>query len=290
MSWLKKNQLPRDRHKIMGKGGWGNKLPGGGTGVPVDIYETSNFQSQVSRGKVPGVDDAIVSGRFEGVGADGTYKDIWDGQLSIGQWVAPTTDRIHNLVSTDANDTLAGSGAQKILVQGVSGGLLVSEIVELTGLTNAPTANAYDCINSMNVIQSGVEHVNDGDISATAQVDGTVTSLMLSGNNSTFQAIFKTPSNAELLIDHILYSIERSGGGGTDGEFRLVTFLEDIEIVTASIPVSVTGTGSSAFQVEIQYPAIIPVNSYVKLQAKPTQNNTTGGAVLFGTVWDIDLS
>lgn len=251
-------------------------MSGWGPGRVIDSFDTN-----VSLGLVPGYNVLTISGRSLGL-VQSSFVSVWDGQSTIGTWMAPTADRIHDLVSTNANDTLAGVGAQKVLVQGVSGGFFTTEIVEMAGLSNSPTANAYDMIHRMDVVQSGVDHINDGDISATAQTDTTVTALMLTGNNRTFSCIYKTPSNEVLLLDQFLASVERSTGGGTDSDFRIVSFLEDLEILTASVVISTSAAGTTAIDVELKYGSRVPPNTYLIGQAAPTQTATTANIFMRG--------
>ena len=64
-------------------------------------------------------------------------EDVWDGG---GIWVAPTAARVHNLVSADAADDAAGTGAQTVLVTGLDGTWTeTSETVTMDGITPVAT-------------------------------------------------------------------------------------------------------------------------------------------------------
>jgi hypothetical protein len=112
-----------------------------------------------------------------------------------GLWVAPTSARVHNIVSTSANDTAAGTGARTILVEGLDSSFNeISETVTLAGLTNVATANAYTRINSMMIVSAGSGKTNAGIIRATAQTDGTVTSLISVGYGLSHCGIYTVPN------------------------------------------------------------------------------------------------
>ncbi len=249
----------------------------------------SQFALQAARGKIPGVRVVSVAGRATGLGASPTFLDIWDGQTTIGQWIPPKEDRIHDISSTSALDSIAGTGAQKILVQGISGGKFANEIVDTNGTTNVPTLKAYDSVHRLTVVQPGSTLTNQGNISAVAQVDGTTTSLMLAGNNRTFQATFKTPDDSEYYATDVSFSVERSGGGGTDADFRVVFFQQDPPIVIPSLSASTSSSGTSAINFSIGFPVKITSDTYVKVQVAPTQANTTADGSLRGATVEKDL-
>lgn len=258
--------------------GWG---PGAGT---------SDFALNVSLGNIPGTTNFILTGRSAGLGTAGTtFKDIWDGNPSIGNWVPPTTARIHDIVSDSANDTLLGTGARKIRVRGIlASGNLATEIVELNGLTPVATVNAYQSVNSLLVTEWDLASApieNDGEIRATAQTDSTVTSLIPAGKNRTLQGCFLIGANMKLLIYSAIFSIDKTGGGGTDGDFR-VAFFEPNKGIFTTIPVSVTGSGTSALNFTFNFPIKFEQSTFVKIQAAPTQNNTSANGIIAGLLTD----
>jgi hypothetical protein len=137
-------------------------------------------------GKNPDVDTAAA-------------EDIWGAG---GTWVAPTTARLHNIASTDANDTLAGTGARTVSILGLNGsGVEVSESVNLNGLTPVATTNAYIIVFRMIVTAAGTGGVNVGNITATAQTDATLTGQIDAGYNQTLMAIWQVPAGKTLYLN-----------------------------------------------------------------------------------------
>lgn len=240
------------------------------------------YTSAVSLGIIPGHTNHTASGRSLLLGPTGGFTAIWDGNPTIGDWVAPKQDRIHDIASTSGLDILLGTGAQRILISGISNDLFTQEVIDMNGVDLVATVRAYSMIHRMDVIQSGTTLLNQGDISATAQTDVTVTALMLAGNNRTFSGIYKTARNENFLIKQYVASVERSSGGGTDADFRLLAFNEDLRIATGSITVSTTAAGTSAIEIPIEFPQSIPPNTYVIAAISPSQTNTIANAVLHG--------
>jgi hypothetical protein len=156
-----------------------------------------------------------TAGRNTSVGT--AEIDVWSAG---GMWLPPTAARIHDIACTNANDTAGGTGAQEITVFGLlTGDVSASEAVPLDGLNSVPTVNAYTMINSMRVSSSGSSNRNEGVITATAQVDGTVTAQIDALHGHTTAAIYKVPASKVLLIDRWYLSVNKSGGsaGSVDG-------------------------------------------------------------------------
>ena len=135
-------------------------------------------------------------------------EDIWDRG---GLWVAPTTGRIHDIVSTDANDTGAGTGAQTVDIFGLDTNYdEQNETVTLNGITNVPTVGTYQRIFRMIVRTAGSGGSNVGTITATAQVDATVTAQINPANNQTLMAIYTIPNGKRGALQSIYASIIKS--------------------------------------------------------------------------------
>lgn len=114
-----------------------------------------------------------------------------------------TIAEVMNIYSDDATDTIAGVGAQKVLVEGIDdSGDMVEETVEMNGVTDVPTVNSYYMINRMTVTQAGSTGSQAGQIKAkgvTASLDdarifldSNVGNLFI-GYNESKMARFKLP-------------------------------------------------------------------------------------------------
>lgn len=163
------------------------------TGATGDAHLSvpGDFNLEVSKGNVANHISVNKFGRNEDV--DTAAEDVWSGG---GTWVAPTTARQHNIVSTSTSDTSAGTGARTVKVFGLTswGAAEVSEDVTMNGTTNVLTVNSYVIIHRIRCTDWGTAGPNVGTITATAVTDATVTARIEIGRGQTEMAIYGIPS------------------------------------------------------------------------------------------------
>ncbi len=158
----------------------------------------------------------------------GVDTDVWDGAANGSvTWVAPTAARIHDIVSTSASDDGApvGAGARTIQVYGLTDWdtAEVSEVITLNGTTNVPTANSYVIIHRMKVLTKGATNVNVGNISATAQTDGTVTAYILAGEGQTQMAVYGIPTGSKLVVfDYYASVVKKTPSSSIESVVKLL--------------------------------------------------------------------
>jgi len=131
---------------------------------------------------------------------DNTYVDVWEGPTST--YVFPATAQQMAVVSTSANDTSAGTGAQKVTIQYLDNNYVArTEVVTLNGTTPVNTvATNILRVNKMYSSQVGTNHYPVGDI-ALKNTGGTVTySQMKAGRNTAQQIIYTVPAGKTLYI------------------------------------------------------------------------------------------
>lgn len=158
----------------------------------------TDYYLEVARGNVTGMTALNKFGSNSDI--DTGTEDVWTGG---GTWVAPTTARVHDIVSSSASDdgSPAGTGAQTITISGLDANWLeISEVVTMNGTTNVATANSYIIIYRMQVTTAGSSGTNVGTITATAQTDATVTASINATLGQTLMAIWQVPANKSLYI------------------------------------------------------------------------------------------
>lgn len=183
--------------------------------------QLQNFFLEVARGNVPGVSHVNKFGRSPDLDqiASATAvtigRSVWDGGIAGAvNWLAPTTARTHQIVSTDTDDASAGVGARTIRVYGLDASfLLQEETITLNGTTNVPTANTYTMIYRMEVLTVGATGWNEGIIKATADTDTTVTAQITAEFNQTLMAIYQIPADKTGYLVHYDASLHKKGGG-----------------------------------------------------------------------------
>lgn len=160
-------------------------------GVQMTSFRPQSYLD-IARGKFSALAAVNKFGRNPDID-NAADEDIWDGG---GDWVAPTAARTHDIVSTDANDTSAGTGARTVRIYGLQTWATAesTEDVTLNGTTNVATANSYVIIHRMQVLTVGSGGTNAGNITATAQTDATVTAQLTAGEGQTLMAVYGIPS------------------------------------------------------------------------------------------------
>jgi hypothetical protein len=217
-------------------------------------------------GRNPDVDSAAV-------------EDVWDGG---GVWVPPTVARVHDLASTNNNDTDGGTGARTVQVYGLdASGELANEIVTLAGTANAATAGTYSMIHRMIVRSAGTIEANAGDIKATAQTDSTVTAQITTGNSQTLMAIYQIPSDKTGYISSWYASMNRNNTTGA-ADIRLMVKPPG-EVYQVKRVRGLVGAGNSSFDQKFDFPTPVAASSIIKVGAGASADNTdisAGFAVL----------
>lgn len=231
-----------------------------------------NFALEIAKGNV--AKHSIITKFGHNMDVDtGADEDVWN---QGGTYVAPTTARVHNIASTDANDTAAGTGARRVLIFGINGSYArTTETVSLNGTSNVATVNSYLHIHLIQVSVSGSGNVNAGKITATAQVDGTVTCSVEIGLGQSESSIFLMPAAHKGYIMRLRARMNNSTASSS-ATVSLFTypFGAAWQLKTK---LGVNNSGSSF--VENDYtdstPFIIPEKTWIKLRAGSASNNNT---------------
>lgn len=155
------------------------------------FQKTQDFSLEVAKGNVAKHSLITKFGYNSDIDTGSIPEDLWDNG---GVFVSPTTARIHNIASSSANDTSAGTGAQTILIRGIDGSYnATSETITMNGVSNVATVNSYVHIHLMQVLTAGSGNANDGTITATAQTDATITCSVTIGYNQSASSVYMVP-------------------------------------------------------------------------------------------------
>ena len=248
-----------------------------------------DFSLEVAKGNVPGHASVSKFGRNSDIDSGSTPEDVWDAGAV---WVPPTVARIHDITSSNAADTSAGTGVRTIRVYGLQAwsSKETSEDITLNGVANVPTVNSYVIIHRMEALTVGAGDTNAGNITATAQTDGTVTAQITIGFGQTLMAIYGVPNTQNLYLTDYYIHWTRPGGSANEADFELLVKLNadqsDSLFVTKHIG-GLFGAGSThvvvpfTVRLEIVGPAIIKVQV-----ENVSTNNTDVGAGFNGYLVD----
>ena len=175
----------------------------------MSYFPPLDMMLEFAAGRVPNTSTVSKFGRNGDVDT-ANDEDCW---TQGGTWVAPTTARTHQIVSTDTNDTnSSGTGARTVLIQGLDASWAAQqETITMNGTTNVPTGSTYLRIFRMIVVTAGSGQTNAGVITATADTDATVTAAIAATEGQTLMAIYTVPAGKKAFITCYYAAMNKQG-------------------------------------------------------------------------------
>lgn len=229
---------------------------------------TIDYSLEVSRGQITGHIGVFQFGRNFDVDA---AEDIW---AAGGDFVPPTTARTHNIASSSANDTSAGTGARTVKIYGLSSAYaLQSETITMNGTSNVATASSYTFIYKMEVLTAGSGGLNAGNITATAQTDSTVSSYMPIGYNASADAFYMIPAGYTAYIDSFKAGISNTTASQSADVGLFIKPFGGVYNLKALH--SLVNSGSSVEENIFYYPLVATEKSIIKLRCTAVQSANT---------------
>jgi len=141
-------------------------------------------------------------------------ETIWTVGGTLTRMTAADT---FNVVSTSANDTSAGTGAQSIIIYGIDENYLaITEVVTLNGTTPVVTTNQWIGVNRAAIYLAGSGGENAGDINITVTTSGVAQAQIPTSAGSSQHAFFFVQAGHQALMDWLYINMVKiSGGGGS---------------------------------------------------------------------------
>lgn len=136
---------------------------------------------EISRGQVRRLTPYHISGSNSYV-TSGSLEVVGPVQL----WSFPASPDTVDVFSDAAADTLAGTGAQKVLLEGIdASGDAISEEIEMAGFSFVTSTLVYEVVNRMTVVQVGSGNSQAGKISCRHTTLGVAINKIDSDNKVT---------------------------------------------------------------------------------------------------------
>ena len=184
------------------------------------ITSKNDFLTDVSRGKVGDFRTVIIEGHNIDLDTADGDADLWGcgGNLSYLS-VAETLD----VVSTDANDTAAGTGARGVVILGLDASFnVISDVVTLDGLTPVESNVAFYRITGVFVTSAGSSATNEGVINFTSSISATIQCCVDIGYSTGVQGFFTFAAGTKGMLKQVEFDSTRVGGGQSpDVNFRI---------------------------------------------------------------------
>lgn len=163
-----------------------------------------------SANAVKGASAAFAIGYSANIGTGNVNTDVWPPGTAYTFLAAQAT---LSCVSDNAADSAAGTGARRILIQGLNDLFLpVQEFVNLNGTTPVNTVNQYRRVNRAIVVIAGTSQANVGTVTIAAGANAQAVMPPLIGGAR--QAVYTVPANRIAILQAADFSI-----GGTTGSF-----------------------------------------------------------------------
>lgn len=228
----------------------------------VGTSTTGDFRTDVALGLIPGLANVpFIVGMSPAV-INTAFEDIWD---NAGLFSWPTSAESWEIVSDDANDTSAGTGARTVLVQSLDASYVrQSQVVTLNGTTPVALTGTHIRTEKTTVITAGSSEVNAGNLTLRIVSAGLTRQLVLPGNSISFSSFYTVPAGKKGLI-------YQTFGGNPKGEDATI---RTVFRVFGSDPVIVIGGETPVYQNTTRFPinnlGVFPEKSDFWFQAKST--------------------
>jgi hypothetical protein len=225
-------------------------------------------------------DDNIVRVLGRANSVDNIRTDLWIGPTVT--YVFPPAGGIQmRLVSSSANDTLAGTGAQKMMIHYLDASYIEhSEIISMNGTTPVTTvATNILRINSFHIYQSGTGGTSAGNISLT-NTAGTITYAYLDLNyNESRMAVYTIPAGKTLYLNHW----QGSSGTTTGNHFTRIALRATSHsgiLLNTFNAIDEVGTMNGGDNITFPIPIAIPATADVKITA--ISDSSSADAIVMG--------
>lgn len=168
---------------------------------------TMSYETAIGLNAISGHTPFRGVGRRSSLATTAGGDDLWEGVAAEIPYPDQTNGEQLTLVSTDANDTSAGSGAQQVDVHGIrKGGAEYFETVTMNGLTPVNTT-VTDWIFVQYIHTSRVTNLGDttaGDVRVYRTGDATrVYDVIKAGGNVSLGSHRMVPANKTLRLNYI---------------------------------------------------------------------------------------
>lgn len=201
----------------------------------------------------------------------GSSETVWSTG-GLYPWASVATAQAVEIVSSDANDTSAGTGARTVEVQGLDANWdLQTETVTLNGTTAVDLTNTFLRVFRMKVLTAGSGNANAGTIILRLDGAGDTLSTIEAGDNQTLMALYSVPRKHKLVIKNVLFNI--NGANGTDVEFEIYARQEN-SVFQIKKQIGLRGSGNSAQQLRFYVPEVFNAKTDIDIRANTDANNT----------------
>lgn len=260
----------------------------------LDWFIQNESRAAIRAGLVSGVNGFRKQGANNDIDTDSLPETIWfNGGLYPWQ---DGTDQAAELVSADAADTSAGTGARTVRIVGLAGDdwEQVSETVTLNGTTAVATVRTdWKRIDRAVVVTAGSGQTNAGKITVQVAGGGDVFCALEAETSGTQLCVLTIPGDRKGAILGISLTL-LSTANATECEVGL--FTRDNSVADAPFrlrsSIGLRGAGTTTFQEVFDLPIIVNPKTDIELRVLRVDSNNVSIAAVFEVIglrtWFLD--
>ena len=241
----------------------------------INSKRVAEFFLEIAKENIPGYGSVFKFGRNSDVTS--TEEVVWDYG---GDYTFLTSAEQISIVSTNANDNIAGTGARTLIVYGLDNDFNEqNETITLTGTTPVITTKSYRRFNRMLVLTSGSDSptidANEGTITATSVTTATVQAQILPRNGQTLMAVYtipagktgyvtgiglRTPEGKSILVKAKVRNTTQDNDGSFSVKYTLDSFQQAIT-QNLAIPLKLSEKTDMCFTAKANVAVATPVSA-----------------------------
>ena len=242
------------------------------TGSTTPSSAEIDFYLAVAKGDFTGYSNVSKFGYNPTVGS-GNYESIWEGSNAY-PWMS-AADQLE-VLSSDTDDTSAGTGARTVELQGLdSSWNVLTETVTMNGTSAVTTTGSFLRIFRARVVTAGSSGRNEGTITIRDQDTSTTRALITNGatdgNGQTLMAVYTIPAGKTGYVININVSSKKD----QEQTYRLMA--RDNTVANAAWNVKEFLTGRGGFSDWRKY-AINKATEKTDLDFQVISNSTSAAA------------
>jgi len=229
---------------------------------PLPIFAGTPLE--IEQGLVPGQENTSILGR--NIAVSSTLQDVWDAG---GELVYPTAGETWEILSSDAADTSAGTGARTVLIQYLDDNYAEQiELLTLNGVTPVSfTATDAFRFRRALVITAGSGAINAGNLTIRPSGGGNTRGQIKADNGNSLDGHYTVPADKAAYLKFVYTNINK----GEDAEILLRSTLSDGKIFSIRFPLSAY---QNSVVSKVELPPRFHEKSDLKLTAVSTNPNT----------------
>lgn len=239
----------------------------------------SDFLFKISAGQVYGASPFFKFGENPDIDTGTAPEDIIS---QGGDKLFPSTVSTISIVSTSAQDGVAGTGILTLKILGLDINYnLIEETITTNGLTPVVTTKEFLMVHRMYGLTAGTSKQAVGDLTATHN-EGII-SLILATHGQTLDCSYTVPTNHLLLLNTFGSSIERTASGaGAHVHFNMCDFNSNVWRNQATASTATSGTSFAQRDAGVWFP--VQEKTSIKLTVETVETNNTIVAGFFDGV------